>query len=193
MGVPAIIFLAVALGVDAFSMAVGVGMMGIRLRQIIIISLVIGFFHIIMPLTGLFLGQQVGKIAGELARITGSGVLVLIGIWWLVEIFRSGSLLSGNTDNKRPPEPDDSHVNAGMMGLMLLAVGVSLDALAVGFGLGLFEVHLAFTVIIFGVTAALMTALGFFFGQRISGLLGEKAKLAAAIILIAIGINIYYW
>ncbi len=45
-----LLIIALALGMDAFSLGVGIGMRGIRLRDIIKLSVVIAIFHIVMPL-----------------------------------------------------------------------------------------------------------------------------------------------
>ena len=42
--------MAFALGMDAFSVGLGMGMIQLRFRQILYIGLVIGIFHMFMPL-----------------------------------------------------------------------------------------------------------------------------------------------
>ncbi|MGQ0453785.1 hypothetical protein ACT4UM_16115, partial [Bacillus sp. SS-TM] len=44
-----LIIMAFALGMDAFSVSLGMGMMPLKLRQILYIGMTIGIFHIIMP------------------------------------------------------------------------------------------------------------------------------------------------
>jgi len=61
MTLPTVFLIAVALGTDAFSMAVGVGLCGITRKKIFLISFVIALFHIFMPLGGLLLGTWLGK------------------------------------------------------------------------------------------------------------------------------------
>lgn len=62
-----ICIMAVALGLDAFSLGIGIGMKGIRLLDILKISVVIGIFHILMPLMGMFMGQYVSLLLGNVA------------------------------------------------------------------------------------------------------------------------------
>lgn len=45
-----ITIMAVALGMDAFSLGVGIGMKGIRLLHVLQMSLLIAVFHMLMPL-----------------------------------------------------------------------------------------------------------------------------------------------
>ena len=48
-----LIIMAFALGMDAFSVSLGMGMMALKIRQILYIGVTIGIFHIIMPFIGM--------------------------------------------------------------------------------------------------------------------------------------------
>lgn len=52
-----LIIMAFALGMDAFSVSLGMGMIPLKLRQILYIGMTIGIFHIIMPFIGMVLGR----------------------------------------------------------------------------------------------------------------------------------------
>ena len=58
MSLLTLIALAAALGTDAFSLCVGVGLAGVNRRQIILISVVVLLFHIFMPLASGLLGKS---------------------------------------------------------------------------------------------------------------------------------------
>lgn len=49
--------MAFALGLDAFSVSLGMGMVALRMRQILYIGITIGLFHIVMPFLGMVLGR----------------------------------------------------------------------------------------------------------------------------------------
>lgn len=49
--------MAFALGMDAFSVSLGMGMASIRLKQIVKVGLTVGLFHIWMPLIGMLTGN----------------------------------------------------------------------------------------------------------------------------------------
>lgn len=65
-----IMIMAVALGMDAFSLGIGIGMKGIRLLHVLRLSLLISLFHILMPLIGFYTGQYVSSLRS--ARTIGS-------------------------------------------------------------------------------------------------------------------------
>lgn len=64
-----ILIMAVALGLDAFSLGIGIGMKGIRLRDVLRISIVTALFHIIMPLIGMYMGKYVSSCSVTLRRM----------------------------------------------------------------------------------------------------------------------------
>jgi len=185
MTLPAVFLVAVALGTDAFSMAVGVGLCGITRRKIIIISALIALFHVFMPLGGLLLGNWLGKALGRLASFIGAVVLLLIGFQLLRE---------GLSSHKQEPACDlvPMQVVYGLGGMLIMAASVSLDALTVGFGLGTLQVNLVVTVLIMGAIAGFMTLTGFFLGKRMGPWLGEKAQILGGSILMIIGGKMFF-
>jgi len=96
------------------------------------------------------------------------------------------------------PTPENScevvpmQVISGFGGLLVMASSVSLDALTVGFGLGTLQVNLALTVLIMGAVAGIMTFTGFFLGKKMGPCLGEKAQILGGVILIIIGIKMFF-
>ncbi|KUO51262.1 MAG: hypothetical protein APF76_17425 [Desulfitibacter sp. BRH_c19] len=192
-----VLIIAVALGTDAFSMAIGIGTYGIRNRQIIIISLVVLVFHVIMPLVGLSLGVLLGRAIGRLAAIVGSLVLAFIGILMI-----RGGIKGGQGDGVpmalKPlgflnEKGNNIRVAAGFWGIIVLASSVSLDALTVGFGLGALQFNLILTVLTLGLVAGIMTAAGFIFGKKLGGWFGDKAQIIGGAILVAIGIRMFFF
>jgi len=183
LSLPTVFLLAAALGTDAFSMAVGIGITGIRKKHIVLISAVICFFHMLMPLVGLSLGAVLGRAVGRVARIIGASVLIVIGVQGFWEaVNKQKKMVFTRSEPKL-------RVMSGLWGPVILAGSVSLDALTVGFGLGTFNFNLPVTVGIFGAAAGVMTAGGFIFGRRIGGRLGSRAEMAGGLILAFIGIK----
>ena len=59
-----LIIMAFALGMDAFSVSLGMGMVTLRMRQILYIGMTIGIFHIVMPFIGMVLGRFLSEKFG---------------------------------------------------------------------------------------------------------------------------------
>lgn len=175
-----LIVLAVALGTDAFSLCVGIGLAGVNRRQIIIVSLTVLVFHIAMPLIGWFVGEFAGSLLGRVAAILGSLLLVYLGVKMIWETWRPRS------------EQTPARVNVSTGGVLLLGASVSMDALSVGFTLGAHQVNLLLTAGIIGIVAGIMTFTGLVFGRFLGSWVGEKAQLLGGLVLIGIGVKMIF-
>ena len=172
-----ILLLAVALGADAFSMCLGVGMAGVRRLQVILISVTVLLFHIMMPLAGWHIGNRVGSLVGNAAAIAGALALIYLGARMLWDVYR-----------RDREDPIVAVVNT--WGLLVLAASVSMDALSVGFTLGTYKVNLFLVTLTFGIVAGLMTFAGLMLGRLLGNLAGERAQLLGGVILLGIGIKL---
>lgn len=177
--------IAVALGVDAMSLAISIGLAGIRRRQFFLVTAIVTVFHILMPLFGVSLGRYLGRHTGPLAGVIGALVLIAIG---LSSIWSSIRELQGAQQEDKARDKWLLTLTSPVS-LILIAVSVSLDALTVGFGLGTLKADLVLTVITIGLVAGIMTAAGLFFGRRLNHKFGEKAEIVAGLILVAVGIK----
>jgi len=194
MNLYTLMLIAVALGTDAFALAVGIGVAGIRYRRILIVSGVVCAFHILMPLIGLGIGAVLGKLVGNVATVIGAAVLILIGLNMLWEVWKERTqAFSFHQAKKRLNfgAAQERGINS-FWGLIMLAGSVSIDALSVGFGLGTLKAQITLTVLVLGLVAGLMTALGFFLGRGLGSWLGEKAEVAGGAILVAVGMRLLF-
>src|SRR6476619_3593552 len=75
-----LLIMAFALGMDAFSVGLGMGMFKLRLRQIFKIGITIGLFHVWMPLVGMLAGKFLSDKFGTFASVVGGLLLFVLGI-----------------------------------------------------------------------------------------------------------------
>lgn len=173
--------MAVALGMDAFSLGLGMGMLRLRRREIMRISLTIGVFHVVMPLLGMVAGLYLAQVVGDITKWVGALLLIGLGlnmVW--------NSLKKGEKDDSAQMRAASR--TAGI-GLFLFAMSVSLDSLSVGFSLGAFGVNIALAVTMFGVCGALLSALGLTIGSKVSHLFGEYGEVIGGAVLVCFGIK----
>lgn len=178
---------AVALGTDAFSLAVGLGVSGCLWRRALAFSLAVCFLHVSLPLAGLLLGRYLGQILGQVAGVLGAAVLLGIGgqlLWqgWRVPVV---TIPWGSSS-----EAKRQTLAAGPLGTFGLAGSVSLDALTVGFGLGALRFDMLVAVSLMGLVAGLMAWTGFICGRRLGYLARERSRLVGGVILILIGVRL---
>src|SRR5690625_3309901 len=75
-----LLIIAFALGLDAFSLGLSIGIRGLIFRQIYVISLIIGLFHFVMPLIGMGIGHALSAVMGTVAIYAGGVLLCVLGI-----------------------------------------------------------------------------------------------------------------
>lgn len=172
-----LIMMAIALGMDAFSVGLGMGLQALRLKRILFIGITVGFFHMFMPFIGIVLGNFIsGKMEG-LAVIGGGFLLFGLGIHMILQTFEK--------ENKLPLKPIG-------FGLLFFALSVSLDSFSVGLSLGMSGVRTLFAIIIFGITSMMLTWAGLLLGKKARGLLGVYSELCGGSILCAFGLHFIF-
>lgn len=189
-----VLALSTALGADAFSLALAIGLVGVGKRMTLKLSIVVAVFHIFMPLSGLLLGQAMGIVLGQLAKGIGAFVLFWLGGRMLFHVFRPAPefypLSQARKALRRTQLP--SGISLRGMGVYALAASVSLDALSVGFSLGTVESPIAVTVLVMGVVAGIMMASGLLLGRFVGSWIGERAEALGGLVLVIIGVKMLF-
>ncbi|MEK5240120.1 manganese efflux pump [Paenibacillus sp. FSL L8-0470] len=171
-----IAIMAIALGMDAFSLGVGIGMKGIRLLHVLQLSLLIAFFHVLMPLLGLFTGSYVGHLLGQVTTFAAGGLLILLGGHMVFNSFRAGHAGTRSMDHQT------------FWGMLLISLSVSVDSFSVGVSLGMFVNSIVLTVLAFGACGGFMAITGLLLGRRVSRGLGDYGEALGGAILLAFGL-----
>ena len=73
-----ILLIGISLSMDAFSLALVYGIAGISDHKKIMLSIIVGLYHFIMPLIGVTLGMVIDNIIN--LHIVASIILIYIGI-----------------------------------------------------------------------------------------------------------------
>lgn len=186
-----VLALSVALGADAFSLALAIGLVGIGKRMTLKLSLVVALFHVLMPLAGLLIGQAMGAALGQLAKGMGAAVLLWLGARMLIHVWRPSPefyrLSEARQAMGRIQLP--AGISLRGVGVYALAVSVSVDALSVGFSLGTVESPVVFTVLVMGVVAGIMMGTGLLLGRFIGTRIGHWAEVLGGAVLVLIGVK----
>jgi putative Mn2+ efflux pump MntP len=169
-----IVVMAVALGMDAFSLGVGIGLKGIRLRDVARLSTVIAVFHVLMPLAGMAAGHYVSELLGGVATSVAGALLLLLGSHMIYSSMRG--------------EQVQTFDHRTIWGLIVFALSVSIDSFSVGVSLGMFSTHRLLTVLLFGLCGGLMSVMGLMLGRRVGRSLGGYGEALGGAILFAFGL-----
>jgi putative Mn2+ efflux pump MntP len=172
--------ISLALAVDAFSVGVAVGLTHRTRRERFRLSFHFGLFQALMPLTGAFVGAALEQRIARWDHWVAFGLLAFIGGRMIRAAARGGEGKASSGDPTR--------------GLQLvgLSFAVSIDALAVGFTLGLEAVSIPLAVSLIGVTAAALTLVGMLIAGGFASRLGRRAEIGAGIVLVVIGAKIVF-
>jgi putative Mn2+ efflux pump MntP len=179
MDIATIILIAFGLSMDAFAVSItsGVAMKEPSVKYALRTAAFFGAFQAIMPVIGWLCG--VG-LKGFLSGIDHWIAFALLGFVGTKMIYESRRL-----------EPSEaSSVHMGLSVLLMLSVATSIDALAVGFGFAFLGVALITPVLVIGLVTFCLSFLGVLTGNRVGHLLGNRAKVAGGLVLIAIGLKI---
>ena len=171
--------LAVSLGVDAFSVAMGAGVFPSdnERRRTFRLVFHFGLFQGGMTLLGWLGGRTVESIIADIDHWVAFGLLAYVGGRMLHSAWR------GDAERLR------NDPSRGMM-LVLMSVGTSIDALAVGLSLALAGSPVMWPSLIIGVVAAVMTYAGLRLGSKLGVLFGRPVQLIGGLVLLAIGARV---
>jgi putative Mn2+ efflux pump MntP len=173
-----ILLVAVALGMDAFAVAVSAGICPRRscLVPAIRMATAFGVFQTGMTLLGFGAGAAAEALVRAWDHWLAFGLLLVVGL-------KNGWEALGDPE---APSPDASKGVA----LLLLAVATSIDAFAVGFSFATVGLAVLWPSVVIGVVAFAMTYGGFFLGRGAGRRFGKRMGLVAGAILISIGVKI---
>jgi putative Mn2+ efflux pump MntP len=160
-GILSLLLVSVSVGLSNFAGAIGIGLSGINLRTRIRVGVAFGVFEALMPIIGLLLGQAVSGFFGHYGKYVGAALLVLTGAYTIFQGRRTAKV-----EIKRVPR------SLRMHNLLITAVALSIDNLAVGFALAIYHVNIALAAILMGVVSVGMSLVGLELGSR----LGERVE-----------------
>lgn len=163
-----LIWIAIALSMDTFSLALSLGTMNLSYKKVLFYPLLVGVFHFIFPLIGRLLGDIILNII-----IIGSQKL--LGLIFLILFLKLlYDMKKGSKDT----------IKISKISLILLAISVSLDSLTTGIGLNAITKSILLPSLIFQVVSTTFTFLGLLIGAKASNSLGNIANYFGLLILL---------
>ena len=166
-----LILLGISLSMDAFSLSICIGTLNIRYKKILMLSIIVGIFHFIMPIIGMNIAHIILKYISFNPKYITTILFFLLGTFM---IFDKNTNIDKITNT---------------ISLILFGFLVSIDSLVAGVGLDMiYSNHLlpAFTFSIFSFT---FTLLGLLIGKYINKRIGNISKVFGGIILIALALQ----
>ena len=171
-----ILIVAVALGLSNFAASIAIGLQGVdgALRRDIIV--IFGFFEAAMPVVGLVLGRRMVDAVGSSASYAGAVLLVLTGIYTLVQARRESSSAAPRAHRRGR--------------LLVTGAALSIDNLIVGFALGTYKVPVLLGALTIALVSVAMSLAGIELGHRLGVSVEKWSGELAGAVLTAVGILI---
>lgn len=171
-----IIFLAIGLAMDAFSVSITRGLtLKCNIKYALIIAIFFGCFQAFMPVLGWLSGIQLQNVISQLAPWIAFLLLLAIGIKMIYEAF--------NTD-------EDVCKTFSLKELFILSVATSIDAFAVGVTFAILNTPIITPIIVIGLVTFILSFIGVYIGKNIGHLFENKIEVLGGLILILIGFKI---
>ncbi len=170
---------AISLGIDAFSVALSAGIFPSddERRRTFRLVFHFGLFQGGMTLLGWLGGRTMESLIADFDHWIALALLTYVGGHMLHSAWR-GDQEAHRQDPSR-----------GIM-LVLMSVGTSIDALAVGLSLALTGTHVLWPSLLIGVVASAMTYVGLNLGYRLGMMFGRPVEFMGGLVLIGIGVQV---
>lgn len=165
--------LAFALSMDAFSLSLGVGTFSPSSKKIIVLSIIVGIMHFVMPLLGAILGTSLMKIFSLNANFLVGVILLFLAFEMVLEMIQKN---------------DTDQIDLSLFGCFAFAFGVSLDSFSIGLGIKALYQNVIIPFLFFSISSFLFTFLGLSIGRYTTKILGTGARILGAILLVVLGV-----
>jgi len=179
LGFTSVLLIAIALAVDAFTVAVASGLIlrQVHFRHVFRIGFHFGLLQFLMPLLGWLAGTTVVALVRDFDHWVAFLLLAGIGVKMIM-------------DGGKPEQEKQTYDPTRGWRLVLLSVATSIDAFAVGLSFALLEIPIFYPALVIGAIALLLSSLGISFGNRLGDLFRQRAEIVGGVVLMGIGVRI---
>ena len=171
-----LIILAVAMGMDVFSVSMAVAAGPRSPRQTFRLSFHFGLFQFMMPLIGWGVGQTIVGLVQSFDHWIAFGMLAAIGghmIW----------------EGCKHEEDRSTRDRSKGWSLVTLSIATSIDALGVGLTFGVINHSIMYPALIIGITSSVMSFVAIKLGRKLRSQFGHRMEIIGGIVLIVIAIK----
>lgn len=169
------IIIGISLSMDAFSLSLVYGLEPINKNNKILLSIIVGIYHFIMPIVGIFFGKIIINYLPFNVNILVSIIFSIIGI----------DMIYSSLKNK------EEKLSISILGFLLFGLSVSIDSFTTGIGMNIINNNYIEVSIIFAIISSIFTYIGLLLGNKINKKIGSISSLFGGIILLIL--SIYYY
>lgn len=167
------VFLAIGLSMDGFSLAVAYGTNKISKNKSIILSLLVGIFHFIMPNIGSVIGHSFLRGFLFYSNIITGLVFLFLAIQMSLSL----------------KEEEDVKQLTNFVEMLFFALAVSIDSFSLGIVLSLKNNNLIIAGLVFMIISCIFTLAGLILGKYLGEKTGKISKIIGILILIVFSVK----
>ena len=180
-GLLGLLLVSISVGLSNFAGAIGIGLSGISAWTRLRVGIAFGLFEALMPIAGLLLGQAVAGYLGHVAKYVGSAILILVGVYTIWQ----GRRVTSETEH---PAPQRAEIETNR--LIITALALSIDNLAVGFALAVYRIQIVLAAVTIGVISVVLSLVGLELGSRLGTRIEAWSEELGGAVLILVGLAI---
>jgi len=172
IGILSVIIIGISLSMDAFSLALAYGTVGMIKKREVLLSMIVGVFHFFMPLLGLYFGSVIARYFFFDISLLASIIFIIIGLEMVSSSFRDKEL----------------NILVSFLSFLLFGLSVSIDSFTTGIGLSSISNNYIMVCFIFAFVSMLFTYFGLRSGFKLNQNYGKYATIFGGGILVILGI-----
>jgi manganese efflux pump family protein len=179
MDIITLFFVALGLSFDSFAISLTCGVVEdkIRFRAAVRVAVVMALFQGGFTIAGFFLGSVFSSGLETYDHWIAMGLLGFLGVRMVI---------NGLAPEKNGKRSDITSI----ANIITMAVGTSIDALAVGISFAFLAINIWLSGLVIGTITFLASMVAIRLGKSAGKKLGQRAEIVGGLILIAIGVKI---
>lgn len=176
MSLLAIIFLAIALGIDCLVVSFSQGLIftSNRTKNSLALAITMGLFQGLMPVIGYVGADVISKYVESYSQWLVFGMFLILGLKFIFEAFN---------------EKEDDICCIGLKCLLSMGFATSIDALVAGASLNFTKTPLFLAALIIGFASFIMSLSGFWFGNFFKSFPSKYLEITGGVILIILAVK----
>lgn len=170
------LIIGISLSMDTFSLSLLYGTQGIKNKTKVILSIIVGIYHFIMPLIGLLIGQIINNYIIINLNILVGIIFLIISLQMIISAYKK--------EEELPP--------LSIIGLFIFGLSVSIDSFSTGIGLKVINSNYIQASSLFSITSLIFTYIGLNLGNILNKKFGKYATIIGGIILLILSITYFF-
>lgn len=168
------LLIGISLSMDAFSLALIYGTYGLSRKKEIMLSVIVGIFHFVMPLVGLFFGNMIYRYFIFNVNLVVGVIFGIIGVEMVISSVRE----------------EEVKILDNFVGFLLFGLSVSIDSLTTGVGLSGISHNYLGIASVFMIVSGLFTFMGLQLGNKLTNNFGKYSTISGGVMMIILAL--YY-